>query len=278
MSWRYVEVPFKKKEFVSNVVFYPLVAATLSLFILFGLVLHKSYGLEDIEPFRKYSYGPNPQVFADAPYRFEKDHFETSDKRKMLVVGNSFARDFFNALAENQVGSFAEMVYLSSYNEDIEKSRELLGDADIVFWVSSAGMAHRSVDAEALKYLSLGIKDELDTYSNGNYFFVGTKNFGVNNNFVRLKKWEDISDYSVAISQSAYEANVIQGAVFGGQYVDLIEMVSVGKQIRLFTDTQKFISFDTDHFTADGASFMGKKILEIPLLNDQLNYSGSKSE
>ncbi|MYM59626.1 acyltransferase family protein [Vibrio sp. OCN044] len=260
LMWKYIENLFRDRERVKNKAFYSLVSISIVCIVSFGLLLHKTYGLQNIHIHQKYSYGNNPQAYADKPYKLAKDHFESTGN-KMLIVGNSFARDFTNAITEVDLVKGYEVVYLYDYYQNLELSRKLSSDADVVFWVSSAGMANTVIDSEKLKSKTKEIKKELDTYAK-NYLFIGTKNYGFNNNFVKQLHWDDSVDYMVDINHSNILANQDQSEIFAEKYVDLLELTRDGNKTRLFTNEHRFLSFDTDHITKHGAIYIGNLLLK----------------
>ncbi len=260
LMWKFIENFFRDKERVKNKMFYSFVTVSMCSMVLFGLILHKTYGLQGLSANEKYSYGNNPQAYADKPYKLAKDKFESTNK-KMLIVGNSFARDFTNAITEVNLVDGYEVIYLYDYYENLDLSRELASSADVVFWVSSDGMANRVIDNKELIVSSTSIKQELESYAN-EYLFIGTKNYGFNNNFVKQINWNDSIDYMVNLNFSSLAANEVQSSIFGDKYVDLLALTREGDKTRLFTDDHHFISFDTDHITRYGAIYIGNLLLE----------------
>ncbi|BAJ01458.1 acyltransferase family protein [Shewanella violacea] len=267
LSWRFVESPFRNKKVVSNKVFYSLIALCFMSFISLGLFLNKSYGMQQYYVFSKYSYGVNPQAYADRPYSLAKHNFE-SDGQKMLIIGNSFARDIYNALKENDATDGYEVIYLANYNNDISLSRNLLSHADVTILVSSSGMANKIIAPSTLKASAIESKNEMDKYSNGNYYYVGTKNFGFNNNFIKQINWDSSKNYMVEINKSNIYADKIESNIFADNYINLLELFREKNKTRIFTDDHRFISFDTDHITKDGALFLGKRILKTTKLKN----------
>lgn len=260
LMWKYIENVFRDKKRVKDKVFITLMTTSIVPILAIGALLHKTYGLQNLSFNEKYSYGNNPQAYADKPYRLAKDKFESTN-RKMLIIGNSFARDFINAITEVDLVDGYEVIYLFDYYRDIDTSRQLSSDADIVFWVSSSGMANKVVGSKALKLKTEKMKQELESYAR-EYLFIGTKNYGYNNNFVKHLNWDDSLDYKVKINHSNILANEVQAAVLGNKYIDLLELTRDGNKTRLFTDDQKFISFDTDHITKHGAKYIGNLLLQ----------------
>jgi len=137
---------------VPNKYFYSINSVLAILLLCGGLVLHKTYGLQKYSP--QYSYGVNPQKYADRPYMFAKKDFVTTEKKHLLIIGNSFARDFANMMIECGVTNSYEIVYLFNITSDIEFSKKLIASADITIAVSSAGMAAREVESEKLAHNS----------------------------------------------------------------------------------------------------------------------------
>ena len=260
LSWKFLESPFRSKKTISNKVFYPLIATCLFMSVFLGAFLHKTYGMHEYGFFEKFSYGVNPQAYADRAYALSKSDFSTESK-KMLIIGNSFARDFYNALDESGATNGYEVVYLYNYFLDKISSRSLVKSADVVIYVSSSGMANKTPALDDLKRSAFEVKDELDMYSNGNYYFVGTKNFGYNNNFIRWVDWDASLDYMVDINKSNIVANNIESKIFGDKYIDILSLFRVGDKVRMFTDEHRFMSFDTDHITMDGARYLGEAVI-----------------
>lgn len=259
-SWKYFESIFRRKEIISNKLFYSLLLFFISFLTVAGLILHKTYGLQNYGIYTKYSYGVNPQAYADKPYSMAKNEFSSSSK-KILIIGNSFARDFYNALNENDAFNGYEVIYLYDYYDDVNLSRRLLASADLTFYVSSSGMGGE-INYSLINKVAIERKNELDEHSNGNYYYVGTKNFGSNNNFIRHHDWEKTKNYMVEINKSNLCADQIEKKIFDDKYISLLDLLRDGDKIRLFTNDHKFISFDTEHITKDGAVFLGKKFLQ----------------
>ncbi|MBW8185214.1 acyltransferase family protein [Shewanella nanhaiensis] len=260
LSWKFVETPFRNKNIVSNNIFYGLAGGAFFAFLFIGFFLHKSYGMNDFTVFNKYSYGVNPQAYADRAYTLAQPSF-SADGKKMLIIGNSFARDFYNALEENSATNGYEVIYLSDYYLNVSMSRDLLSNADLTFVVSSSGMANVNIDPQVLRGNAIKYKGELDNYSNGNYYYIGTKNFGFNNNFLKQVDWKGSRNYMVDINNSNITADVVESLVFEEKYISLLNLFREGNKTRVFTDNHKFISFDTEHTTKDGAVFLGKEVL-----------------
>ncbi len=270
LSWKFVENIFRDRTIVPNKYFYSINSVLAILLLCGGLVLHKTYGLQKYSP--QYSYGVNPQKYADRPYMFAKKDFVTTEKKHLLIIGNSFARDFANMMIECGVTNSYEIVYLFNITSDIEFSKKLIASADITIAVSSAGMAAREVESEKLAHNSQWLYNLLMKQSNGQFLLVGTKNFGWNNNFVLRKSINDLIDYKVKVNSTSLEANQIEKRIWGEHYVDIISTIySDGVNVPLFTPNAEFISFDTEHVTKNGAIYLGEILLKHTILKDIIN-------
>ena len=271
LSWKYVENIFRDKEIVSNKVFYSL-ALFISVFLLsIGLLLHKSYGFQK---FSEFGYGVNPQQYADSPYSLSKSAFSDAERKNLLVIGNSFARDFVNMMIENGVSKDFEIIYLYSYSDDIEKAKKLLSNSDLTISVSSSGMAN-TIDINNVEIASRKTMHFLIKHSKGDVLRIGTKNFGYNNNFVKMRSFEDLVNYQVKINKSTLYANKIERSIWGEKYIDVLETISTNGKVPLFSEGKRFISFDTEHATKDGAIFLGRILLEHTKLGGYLSSVSS---
>ncbi|MEE9337611.1 MAG: acyltransferase [Methylococcaceae bacterium] len=260
LTWRYIEIPFKDKNIFSNRRFYSSISITSCLLLAFGVILHKSYGLQDLFP--EYSYGNNPQAYADKPYRLQRETFPLdANKENLLVIGNSFARDFINMMDEFGSLDNYDAVYITDVN-NVELFTSLLDQADVVVSVSSAGMASR-LNPDEVKVESNKMYNFLSKNFNGEFYRVGTKNFGWNNNFVRRMNYEDYINFRVRPNDTSISANLIEKEIWGENYVDIISLLSnESGAVRLFTPQGKFISFDTEHITRSGAEYLGSIVFE----------------
>gem|GEM_PF-2633805 len=147
-------------------------AITIPAFYLFGVggiwrdvpELGVTAALAEFAPFSK---KPNPNIIYNSRiYDFDKD-FTANNRKKVLVIGNSFSHDFVNVLLES---SFRDSIQLS-YVVDIythPQVQQRLNQANYIFF--------SKIDySQLLDYMQ---KCTIDTQKVKN---VGTKNFGTNN-------------------------------------------------------------------------------------------------
>ncbi len=254
ISWRYIENTFRYEKNISNKMFYITLVFFSALLLFLGFMLHYTYGFQS---YSKFNYGFNPQKYNDEPYEYVKDKFSTNNK-KILIIGNSFARDFINMLRANVNLNSFEIILSDTGNIKLE----LIKQADITIAVSSSGLSN-TIDKEKISNSSKELFELLNIESNGEFYYIGTKNFGLNNNFLVQKSFKDIAQYKVSVNSSTLVGNQIEKLIWGKHYIDVLELlIDENNKIQVFTPQGDFISFDTEHATKKGAEYIGKIILE----------------
>ena len=190
--------------------------------------------------------------YCDRIYKYNNEFTNDSDRIKVLVIGNSFARDWANILFESEYKDKIELSYiytdysLAKLNERKHLSRIQNSDYIFVF-------AKKSVVPDFL-WQNAGNKN--------NIYGIGTKNFGQNNGSIYRHRHEpDYFNMTVA-SNPDYEAlNALWKEEWGSHYIDFMEKVRTEDgRIRVFSENHKFISQDCEHLTQSGAQFYAKAI------------------
>lgn len=178
--------------------------------------------------------------------------FTSSNKTKILVIGDSFARDFANILLESSFSKSVEISYITSPTLDY---KERFNNADYIFFTKNH-IPSKDTLSEIFDNLGI-VKSKL--------FIVGPKDFGKSNGIHYNKKISDYSNYRTPIKKEVLETNLFLSKEYGEKYIDLISFVKDDKErVLVFTSDGKFISQDTVHLTKFGAIFFAK------LLDDKL--------
>ena len=146
--------------------------------VMFGYYLNTTYGMAwrvfdaqtAMQDMDKRSY--NERVF-----QFKKTSFSSQNRMKVLVVGNSFGRDFVNMTSETLNTANAEIVYRDDLSDCIlpyrdALSKALFGSADVIVFAS--GYRKECISAD-IQFAQAHEK---------NIFYVGTKDFGYNLNWI----------------------------------------------------------------------------------------------
>ena len=182
--------------------------------------------------------------YIDQIYAYNKP-FASSDKTKVLVVGNSFARDFACVLLEWDVTHKLELSYMFSFDEMTDNR---LSECDYLFVLGSKEQVPPDVWSR--------LKEDCKAYG------ISTKSYG--KNFGRIYARRNRSDYyesSIPVHPLCAKINAEWRRSWGGNFIDFMEASLLPNgNIRLFTDDNKVISFDCRHLTMYGAKFYARTI------------------
>lgn len=257
LTWKFVEQPFRNRTKVGTrgVVVASLIGTAVLLGV--GLAFHfqngfpgRLYRANGAAPVGEYiEY--NTQVFS-----FKKPGFADGAAPKILVTGNSFARDFSNVLIERFGKDALNLVYRDDLTDCFDAVRDpalqkLLATADIV--IVGSGTATNECVAKDIPLLE-GRGQEI--------FYVGSKNFGVNLNWIMHMPQERMASLSnrprpewlkfeKALNKSIPERN----------YLSIYDALRVGDTMPITDSRGHLLSSDTIHLTKAGAQLVGERLL-----------------
>lgn len=294
LTWRYVESPFRRATVISRTV---LVRSALSCWVvLIGIALASEQTGGFSARIRPEDASLAALADSDAQGRYVSARFVSLNRdfsnlghaTKILVVGDSYAQDFVNAvfesgnLAEAEVRTFyvspdcqiyfglrdiSEYIPLrsrSSCAQARESSilRHRTAKADVVILAASWEEWSVRLLPETLQQLALDAKRRV--------FVVGPKRTGRINvaELLRLspdervKESEPVSSVTIEMERSLARLLPI------GAYVSMQAAVcGTGATCRLFTPEGRLISYDGYHLTKDGATFAGINLFNVPPLS-----------
>jgi peptidoglycan/LPS O-acetylase OafA/YrhL len=175
----------------------------------------------------------NSRVFAyDRPFE------ATGGKVKVLVIGNSFARDWANVLLESR---FAPQLALSYVPDPLTQS----------------DMAARLAEAEVIFY-STALRETVQLWGidESKLWVVGTKNFGTSMGYFYNRQGAGYFQQRTPLEDGYWESNQRLLQAWGDRYLDLIgKVIDEDRTVPVFTPQRKFISQDCRHWTQAGARF-----------------------
>lgn len=185
-------------------------------------------------------------MYCDIPYKWDNE-FSTNDKVKILVIGDSFGRDFSNILNESKISKKIEISYIYPYSQKyIEDRKKRIDKADLIF--STLSQPNKDIDGFLIKMLP---KEKL--------YIVGYKNFGKSNGIIYNSFKENYYEQSVFLDEIVLQNNRELEKKYGNHFINMISVVQKkDKSIRVFTDDNKFISQDCRHLTKAGAIYYSK--------------------
>lgn len=290
-SWRFVETPFRHARRITRKQIAGLSFAGCGAVAMLGAVAHASDGfVQRLAPEDRYLASVSPGVYgAYVRKRFDDlQHvpFKAGDQRlKILVVGDSFAKDLVNAAFESPLAAQVQIsthqitagcgnLHLDrDFRQDITQKQPFLCDNDgwykgkalhdlirqsDVVWVASAWSPW---EARLLKE-SLG---NLQREYGEKFVVFGSKNFGA----IDIKGLMSIPlphRYAKQnqVSDTHRDVNRIVAEAAGtARFVDVSGLLC-GPQgtCPLFLPNGRLISYDGGHLTKDGAALLGKLLYE----------------
>lgn len=180
-------------------------------------------------------------------YDFDGE-FSDSSRTHVLIVGNSFARDWANVLLESSFSEDIEISYLEKLNKTQATMRRIKNSDRIYF----SAIGKKELNNLVLTYGMDSTK----------IWVVGTKNFGLNNG-IYYNKNRDVNycNQRTEMEPGYLSTNIMMKRELGSRYVDLIGMVlDENHTVPVFTEDCKFISQDCRHLTKSGATYFARII------------------
>jgi peptidoglycan/LPS O-acetylase OafA/YrhL len=269
LTYFLVENPFRNKQFIKiklllliiTFSFILINGASFYVYAVGGIIkdipelgIKKSEGPKQINFF---SSQANINIQYNEDIRKLDKAFSSEGKIKVLVVGDSYARDFANILIESTFCEKLEISYLyATSNNDENKLR--FQNADYIFYATNAPSIKKNV-AESFKNID---------YDINKLWIVGTKDFGNSNGiyYNRKNKSQNCEIYRTTMKKGVLETNTILKNEWQHKYINLISyIIDDNNEVLVFTPDCKFISQDTKHLTRHGAKFFSQ------LLNQELS-------
>jgi peptidoglycan/LPS O-acetylase OafA/YrhL len=267
LTWWVVERPFRRQGVVRQSWVWSAAGVGSAVFVGVGLHLHTSYGLLDrfykgasvsISEVDKNRY--NERVFA-----LKKGAFTRDQRLKVLIVGNSFARDFVNMTTESFDLRQVEIIY-----------RNDLGDCIVPFRTEAAGLLYRTADVIVFasgKYRGDCISGNLKfaRESGKDLFYAGTKQFGYNLNWLnRLEPERRANQFNPVLQEVMTQEGALEMAVPPEHFIPLMAPVLRNGRIPVTDEAGRLLSVDRSHLTRHGASFLGARVLRSTRFGERL--------
>ncbi|MEE3046238.1 MAG: acyltransferase family protein [Pseudomonadota bacterium] len=290
VSWRFVEIPFRKQPAFMGLV---RLSVTAPIIVVFGVVgwfgfelyVGAKYGFGHMDVARQFS-DPGSYVISRWP-KFVLRDFDTGDPRKKVVlIGDSFAQDILNVVEES---ALASRYQLSTYHipadcgniwtdkgidDLIRKSmrascREharfsdpglqgLLREADEIWLASSWKAWQPTFVGQTIRRLDQEFRARIRVF--------GTKSFGSGWNFEAYldAKTADQGKPGARIGSNIAKINAEMLLAAGEhQFVNILELIC-GSETYCVNATEGglLISYDGAHLTAAGAKLLGHRLVE----------------
>jgi peptidoglycan/LPS O-acetylase OafA/YrhL len=254
ITYRYIEMPFRDKNKVSSTILFSIMAVFSVSFLTFGYVLNRSYGLPGRvnDPTFKQE-DMDKRIYNERVFSYKKDAFRDSKKLKLLVAGNSFSRDFVNITIETFNTNRLDIVYRDDISEcalasKSKKTEQLVAAADLIVFASG-------------KYNRICIEDNLrfERDNKKTIFYIGTKNFGYNLNWlIRLDRVQRANKMNLIPQEIVLHEKETMDMVPVRSFISLLGPISKAGRIPITDGSGRLLSTDRAHLTKYGAKYFGE--------------------
>lgn len=252
MSYLWIEQPFRNRQRTSTRNLLAITGGTGFILILSALYVYASKGvIRDVPELDEYRNqvqlklsrsGEKNIMYNSRIYDLNKP-FSSRGKIKILLIGDSFARDWANVLLEAYVDREIEISYTVTPEEAPDIATRFR-QADFIFF-------------SELKREELDSLSERYPIDSAKVWNVGTKSFGEHNGiFYKHRKEPGYCLTRTRLAGKFIEKNELLGKQWGDRYINLIAMVEDKEhEVPVFTPDCRFISQDGHHFTIAGAKY-----------------------
>ena len=260
-----IENFFRSFAKLKTALFIKIISVASFFLLVSGLLFHFSSGFynsyDELKSDFSVSHNGNKnRGYVESANKFFNKPFYNDNSKKIVFIGDSYARDSLNILRENEAFSKYNFSILkgnckTSHSPDLGT---LLDISNLSFVIIS----YRELDSVQrqclLKHLQF-MKEK-----NIKFIIFGTKDFGINMSYpLKRKKY----DYLSAVNQDILEFYSWQkNNLKEYDYIDLFKVFDLKElYIPVFTDDKKLITTDGAHLTQHGAKFAAKKISAISM-------------
>ena len=249
VSYYYIENPFRNKQVIHTTTILLLLGCTTVILLSISVYFYHQKGIvRDVPEIDVYKNKSNDVMafwqYNERVYAMDTS-FANNGKPKLLVIGNSFARDFVNMLLENNYTNTFDISFRTKFLAPATLLRVKQAEYIII---------GNPMDSNFLnKFYALHHLDK------NKILIIGTKNFGTNNNLIfNTIKPPSRCSTRVHLLNSTMQFNKRDKQNFPNQLVDIIGLLKDStNQIPIFTPDCKLISQDYKHLTKYGAKYIG---------------------
>jgi peptidoglycan/LPS O-acetylase OafA/YrhL len=253
LSYQFVEKPIAAltKKNKKNIIIVNTVSAffAILLVVVSGYYYKNNGVVRDIPEFeisKSDPYRPFPKQYNDRNYQLDKD-FQKNGRKNILVIGDSFGRDWVNILRESGVD---KKMNISYHMDDDSVGRARILQSDVVF------IANNIKWTDEYPYLTSSLFDK-------KFFRIGTKGceFYPENLYVLHRKDRAFYKTRIRVLYSRLVISEEEKSIYQHKYINMIHIL-MGKdgQVPVFSENKKFLFVDSGHLTRAGAQLYAKKL------------------
>lgn len=225
----------------------------LSLIVVnvFALWIYQKGGVvRDVPELEIFQGTSDPTAFekyTDRIYQYDKEFSPGNSKYKILVIGNSFARDFANITLESPKRDSIQLSYHYAF-VDCPLSR--IRQCDRIYFF---GWKH-DVPSNVWHNLKPGAE----------IWGIGTKNHGTSNGiFYKNRYHNDYYAQRTYIRQDYHTVNRLLREEWKDKYIDLLSLtLQSDGTVPVFTPDHHFITYDGMHLTPSGTQYYARLLFD----------------
>ncbi len=217
----------------------------------------------------------------------QKKPFDAANARKkVLVIGDSHAQDFFNGVLENgylsayqlstrYIPTRCQMVWgdkgaefiqskdtaLCAESDTVTQAAAQIAEADVVIMVARWQEWAAKLLPETIQQMKLRADQQL--------IVIGAKDFGKISirNYLKLSGDERLALRNKVDPKPLASNQWLRDTLGAAVFIDQQRLIcGEGDSCRLFTDTGELLSYDGGHLTPAGAKYVGKLLFAESLL------------
>lgn len=184
--------------------------------------------------------------YTDRIYQYDKEFTVDGKGRKVLIIGNSFARDFANMLLESPDSGSIQMSY---HYDFIDCPMSRIQQCDRIYYF---GWKHQVPDS-----LWQNLKPGAEIWG------IGTKNHGSSNGIFYKNRYKpDYFNQRTTIHPDFYAVNRLLREEWQEHYIDLMSLtMQDDSTVAVFTPDHHFITYDGKHLTPAGTKYYARLLL-----------------
>ncbi len=231
----------------------------------------------------------NSQYMRQGFLSWMKVPFDQNDHRKKaLIIGDSYAQDFFNSVLENNYlnhyqirtryipvrcqiflgNDFSRMIDQKDYAfcekaDNLIKAKEQIFESNLIILVASWKQWSANQLAQTIKNLGLSPQQKL--------VVIGKKSYGR----ILINQYLTMSDKELKLIRNHVDEKqmgineILKNSLAKNVFIDQHEMVcGTVETCPLFTNMMELISFDGGHLTKGGARYTGRILFQHSILKN----------
>ncbi|CAB1274614.1 acyltransferase family protein [Candidatus Nitrosacidococcus tergens] len=295
LSWAYVETPFRDRNIISKPMLLKWAGVSSFIVLLLGLWLIFTHGVSSRfspEEMKWWKYADNTiqGEYVRKRAKALEGNFTTTEQRKILIIGDSYAQDFVNAVYESNqwqnaqirtahIEARCQISYVTSEDfsryiapiyrpecarrPNIPSLMPIIKQADIIVLASNWNQWGAKFLLETITNMHLSFNQKL--------FVIGTKSFGETINIRKLLYLgrEKRAKLRYRVIERALSINrIMKNNLSPEVFINQIEIIcGDNESCPIVTPEDNLIAWDGNHLTVEGAKYIGNKLFQQSALS-----------